>query len=436
MSSGSLLLNSLDEFKRILASHGCAKILAKRLSENDNSKNQVYFGGNFELLNILPLGTITAESDGKPHLKATLPFTWLDQTGAIYSAPSAQLILYPQYPEVRFSGFLTGISSEMLAKPNELMRVRLAGRVLFIAVTATHCIGHVCAPDSLLASDFERVIAGRPPDHGVFFEFDTAATSEYQSRLLHALTEVINKGFIAGKRLDGGGTVIDCSSPNACGYTLEAELGIGPNGLPDPDYFGWEVKAYSGTTLTLMTPEPTGGIYKDAGLKDFMLAYGYPDRSGKPDRLNFSSPHYFGKTNVLTGLTLFLPGYDVNSRTLVNPTLSVQLIDRDGRTAASWSYSQLMHHWNRKHERAVYVPVRSAQNGQTKQFAYGPNVFLGIGTDFLKLLHAMAAGKVYYDPGIKLEGISSPKPKPKKRSQFRVRMTDLPALYREFKSWP
>ena len=53
--------------------------------------------------------------------------------------------------------------------------------------------------------------------------------------------------------------------------TLEAELGITPNGYAEPDFMGWEVKQYGVTDfiairprspVTLMTPEPTGGIYR------------------------------------------------------------------------------------------------------------------------------------------------------------------------------
>lgn len=45
------------------------------------------------------------------------------------------------------------------------------------------------------------------------------------------------------------------------------------------------------------------------------------------------------------------------------------------------------------------------------------------------MLKAVHEGRVYYDPGIKLEGASTGKPRPKKRSQFRVASKDLPALY-------
>ncbi len=81
----------------------------------------------------------------------------------------------------------------------------------------------------------------------------------------------------------------------AMAYTLEAALGIRPNGRAEPDYQGWEVKQYSvrdftrfsaKTPVTLLTPEPDGGLYND-DIQQFMMTHGYADRNGVPDRLNF-----------------------------------------------------------------------------------------------------------------------------------------------------
>jgi hypothetical protein len=41
----------------------------------------------------------------------------------------------------------------------------------------------------------------------------------------------------------------------------------------------------------------------------------------------------------------------------------------------------------------------------------------------------MAKGHIYYDPGIKMENVST-KPKIKKRSQFRIKSEHLPKLYK------
>jgi len=63
------------------------------------------------------------------------------------------------------------------------------------------------------------------------------------------------------------------------------------------------------------------------------------------------------------------------------------------------------------------------------QTKYGNNVILGTGTDFQLFLYQMALGNIYYDPGIKLENIST-NSKIKKRSQFRIKSKFLPNLYK------
>src|SRR3954465_7779531 len=86
---------------------GCKKLYAKLLSENDNSKNQIYFAGAVEALNVFPSEEIFAENTSRgPSFKARMNFAWLLENGNLVTAPHAQLILYSQYPEVRFSGFL------------------------------------------------------------------------------------------------------------------------------------------------------------------------------------------------------------------------------------------------------------------------------------------------------------------------------------------
>jgi hypothetical protein len=59
-------------------------------------------------------------------------------------------------------------------------------------------------------------------------------------------------------------------------------------------------------------------------------------------------------------------------------------------------------------------------------------VRLGTGTDFLLFLKAVATGAIYYDPGIKMEDASASHPRVKRRSQFRIKSSQIPILYREF----
>ena len=118
---------NLQNLKLLFINNGCNEIYVKKLAPNDNSKNQVYFGGNFEILNVLPISNITtveAGDWGRERFKASLNFAWLTDEGNLSPANHAQLILYPKYPEVRFSGFLKGSRNA----PSELMTQRLAAR--------------------------------------------------------------------------------------------------------------------------------------------------------------------------------------------------------------------------------------------------------------------------------------------------------------------
>jgi len=82
----------------------------------------------------------------------------------------------------------------------------------------------------------------------------------------------------------------------------------------------------------------------------------------------------------------------------------------------------LMNHWNHKHAQTAYVPSLKHTDPHL-QYSYGNTVRLGEGADFLLVLKAMFQGKIYYDPGIKLENMST-KPTIKKRSQSYYKKSD------------
>ncbi len=428
------LYGDLARLRQLMTAKGVTRIVAKRLAKNDNSKQQIYLGSNFEVLNVLPFGEIYEDSSEKHQiLKASLNFRWLQPDGALMQAPGAQLILYPQYPEVRMSGFL----EKTKGVHNAMMHSREAGRVLFLGLGQT---GEITAalvpPEDALAREFEAAVAGQ--DERVFYELAVGvAVGDTKAKLLQELKRIAGLGWIRSKRLLGDGSLGSCESSNCGGYTLEAELGVKPNGFSEPDYLGWEVKQHgvtnldkptSGGPVTLMTPEPTGGYYKEKGVEAFLRKYGYPDTKGREDRINFGGIFRVGKEGARTSLTLILDGYDAGKNKLTDATKGITLLDRKGDPAAVWNYTGLIDHWKRKHERAVYVPSMMREEPQ-RQYRYSKQVLLGQETDFFRFLKAMAAGHVYYDPGIKLEGASSAKPKAKRRSQFRIALAELPALY-------
>jgi hypothetical protein len=213
-------------------------------------------------------------------------------------------------------------------------------------------------------------------------------------------------------------------------------LGIPKNSKAEPDFLGWEVKQHNvanfdrteAGVITLMTPEPTGGFYKKEGTERFVRTFGYADRLGRPDRMNFGGIHKAGNRHPRTQLTLQLLGYDAAKGRLDDPNGAIALVTDKGELAAAWNFARLLTHWTRKHAKAVYVPSQCRAE-PVRQYAYGDKVRLAVHTDFLRLLKAIAAGAVYYDPGIKLEHASQGKAEVKRRSQFRIASRDIAALY-------
>lgn len=148
---------------------------------------------------------------------------------------------------------------------------------------------------------------------------------------------------------------------------------------------------------------------------------------GREDRLNFGGIHRVGHRADRTGLRLELNGYDVRSGKLTDAHGSLALVDTTDSVAASWSFEGLLAHWIRKHAKAAYVPAEK-ESGVETRYRYGQRVTFAEGTNYSKLLAALASGVVYLDPGIKLENASTV-PRVKRRNQFRVKFADLGYLY-------
>lgn len=437
----------LEEIVRRMAAAGVRRLFVKKLSPNDNSKNQPYFGHHLTDLPFIPTGAMQASdtSSRKTHdpsrqikYHASINLNWIDADGNTYRAPNAKLIYYPQYPEVRFSGFLKGSSvnaSRWMAPDRE---GRAPNRWLLLGVAEDRTVyAFLATPDSHLAKELESTKFINTS--GVFGEVDMAHIGvpiDTQAALLKKLREINGLGWINGRKLGADMSVMPYKARNGAGYTLEALLGIPPNGVAEPDYLGWEVKQFgvkefpakSPKPTTLMTPEPNGGIYITDGAAEFVRRFGYPDKSGTPDRVNFGGRHLAGVRCETTKLTLFLDGFDQESGRIVRATGTISLISENGLIAASWTFAKIMDHWKKKHAKAVYVPCQ--MRGSGSEYRFGSEVKLGIGTNFEMLLSSMASGHVYYDPGIKLERASTAKPRLKRRSQFRVNHRNLKALYK------
>jgi hypothetical protein len=424
---------SFSQFGELMQFKGVKSLFMKALAENDNSKNQVYLSrGDLSLMQILPNKGIYPDKKAKrENFKAKLDFYWIDDEKNINHAPDAQLILYMDYPEIRFSGFLQNSKNA----PSELMRGRLKGRVMFLGVCDDgRTIGYVTTEDTQLIREIDAL--DNIEQLGVLLKLPLGVKSEEPKDLLLKELKRINQlGWIVAKRLTIDGLKL-CIGQNCGGLTLEAELGVVANSKSEPDFLGYEVKQYSvrnfnntasGSAITLMTPEPQGGLYKEKGVEIFVRKFGYEDPK-TTDRMNFSGLHYFNRRNDRTGLTLVVDGYDIESNRIIDVNGAIALVTNRGSVAASWAFKDIMAHWSRKHNHAVYVPSQK-QADALLQYRYGHLVLLAEKTDPLFLLKALVDEKVYYDPGIHLENTSS-NPTTKRRSQFRIHSKNIGALYR------
>ena len=112
----------LEYVSKVMRRHGAKRVVFKLLANNDNSKQQIYFGSDFDVLRLIPHGDLVGEptKDKGVMFKAQLKLSWIDIHDCVPPTPAlgAQLILYPRYPEVRLSGFIRGSS----LSPAKLMR--------------------------------------------------------------------------------------------------------------------------------------------------------------------------------------------------------------------------------------------------------------------------------------------------------------------------
>jgi len=212
------VINSLSQLLQIMRSHGATRFYAKKLSPNDNSKNQVYLGGDFSALNIIPYKEIYTDGSDmagskRDRAKADIAFFWIDDEGK-HQAPEAQLILYPKYPEVRMSGFLKGCSNA----PAEIMRVRDEGRVLFLGITHD---GEVLGYATDAQNPLTKELYGRHDlqTTGVFIEipYNVEMEVDTKAQLLSALKAIYQKHWIPSQKLRGDGIIESYKARNGGG---------------------------------------------------------------------------------------------------------------------------------------------------------------------------------------------------------------------------
>lgn len=424
--------------------NGVTEVLYKVLPRNANSKNQVYLASDFSELGKIPSGAVTAHQSTsrkrgkqKAVFRSALMFYWLDRNGVPHHAPKAQLIFYPQYPEVRLSGFLQGCRNAPTSLWVKERRGEVPDRILLLGIGVEHKIVAITLPPESPAA--KEIRATEP--HSAYGALSILLLPGQEEEngfleLMRALCDIYRRSWLPSTRLNSDGQFVPCKAPNCNGNTLEALLGIRSNGYSLPDFRGWEVKARQVSNVdkpgkskvTLFTPEPSDGMYKTAGVTAFLRRYGYPDTKGRADRLNVGGIYRVGSPpHPRTGLRLVLDGFNAYTKEYAS-TGAIHLLDNKDNVAAAWPFTKLLDHWKIKHAHAVFVPAQRREVPNL-EYRFGCRVLLGEGAEFALLLSAVNEGRVYYDPGIKLEDASTQSPKQKKRSQFRVSSSDLGGLY-------
>lgn len=427
----------------LLRAQGCTHAVVKLLAPNDNSKNQIFMGSDLVEVAAIPSGatSLVAGRSGKGSrgfqiIHAPIKMFWLGPSFA-EPAPHAQLILYPQYPEVRLSGLLRGVRSAPSRLLSVTERGREQGRVLILGINdVENTVFAIVISASARSADYFRSLANRQSTKILAAWSMDGPSFGSKSKLFTELCRVTKKGWIPGKRLTRQGEVL-YRAQNGGGYTLEAELGISANGYPNPDYMGWEVKQHAvgnldtprASRVTLFTPEPDLGYYVAEGIPKFVRNFGKWN-SGK-QRWDFTGSHRCDERSSRTGLTLSIEGF-VPTSLRFDAGGSIALLDKSDLVVAGWSFTKLLDHWKRKHAMAAYVPSVSRKvtvGGQVHtEYKFGSRVELGEGTTFTKLLEGIARGTIIYDPGIRLDESGEAK----RRSQFRTSSRNLKCLYDHF----
>jgi hypothetical protein len=443
MPSSYVEIESLNLLVEAMQNNGSVRLFFKVLGKNNNDKQQIYLATDMAKIGFLPTGVTEAARSrstkknpkGTAIFRSSLPLSWLNNDGCRHPAPSTKLIYYPQYPEVRVSGFLENCE----LAPNELLSIKSRGqepgRVLFLGVTGDGCVlAHVVSPNSAVSREISNT--NYPTTHGVLKEilFDGAGNS--RQLLLHELARIHRMGWINPVKLTHGG-MVPYDKRNAIGYTLEAHLGILPNGDALPDFHGWEVKGSTikalgqkmSVKISIMTGSPTGGLIREIGWRDFVMRYGYRNDDKPPGRIDFNGVHTYGVRQAKTGLLLDIEGYENGE--ITDETGGIVIKDIDGQNLLKWHFSKFIDHWKTKHSNVVFVPG-VAHGINPRKFRFDRYVKLGIGTDFFRVLDAIKSGSVVYDSGLWVnpEG-DSPKQRGKERHQIRVTPSQISSLYRK-----
>ena len=437
-------IKDFQELENLFSSFEVKRIFIKFLApKQDNDKNQIYFGqgSNNSIFHLLPCtlkeGTQSESrlkrysSMGKPKIEAEIDFHWIDDNNNLSKAPNAKLIYYFQYPEVRFSGFISNCSSppDCLRRKNQH---EYGQRILIIGINKTsQIIGKILnEKKDPLVNSFPEL----KQHSGVKIFYSHIITKE-QSKPKSAsetLTDILSKNVVkTWHRSQTLRTVTEGPIPfkgnQGAGYTLEALLGIERNSSKTPDYLGIEIKSFSKSgKISLMTPTADLGDECMMSFRHFMQKYGH--ESVKRDgSIRFTGMHKFGKKNKKTKLTMEVRGYDMSKDTFIgsDSDILVGLYDcSSDHLVSGWSFKKLFDNWNKKHAEAFYIEYKKRRTDPSYknhdfEYLYTGRVIYGMGTSINNYFKGICKGIIVYDPAHAIYADNTAKQRP----QWRVTST-------------
>ena len=443
-----MTFSTINRLKYAFAQQGCNEILIKPLALNqDNEKNQIYLGHSNELFSIIP-GTVAfrgasestsknASVVGRSIIENSITLLWLNEGKEPSLAPNARIIDYFQYPEMRLSGFLSGCKNP----PDSLRRDHqdaYGQRVLVLGISEEKVFATVISQKE---DSFVAHLLSQPewPAHPLFRSMQLAPVepaeetqvSEYARTLVNAITIDPKKLLEELRKIGGykhpstvlksvGEPLMPFRGTQGAGWTLESILGIPRNSSGNPDKYGFELKTYLSTKITLMTPEPNFGVRYEKGLKTFLKEFGWVGAKNDGS-LRFNGKHSTVNVYKKSGLKLELEHWNYESNSpdgkgspnvlLINPLTK--------EIAAGWTFEKLAEKWGRKHAGAMFVQANKfIQDEGTlpSHYSYGPDAYCGLGTSPLHLMKSIALGLVYLDPGDRINAAGEEK----KRTQWRI----------------
>ena len=442
-------VKSSQYVKDLLKKQGCTLALIKKLSKNNNDKNQIYFHHDTSILNsVFDLSfkereaststTKRASSPGKPISQAIFNhFYWIDEDGNSYNAKNCKAITYHQYPETRLSGFKTidgemprALTVDYTKREDSLPRYLVLGAT----PTGTAVAMLLVDPKEDFVNDFNSLEGYQGSKICRYLPIDGAITGT--DRLKQLLIKEVAGKNLKGCRFDKYGNTIPFKGTQVHGYTLEHACGIKPNSNHDGDIYGIELKCFTAKKLSLITTEPDGGIYNQSFSK-FMKTYGYL----KGDDYRLTGLHRAYNQNTKTGLTLKIICYPVKreqkdivkkrydpNKPFANQMNRMQLVLEDSydNVAASWTIEHLMNRWGAKHNEVVYVPAKVIDNdihselkeAYLKRVVFDNKVLWCFRSTVENLIKAIHEGIIFLDPAPKYNEFN-PKNN-KRRTQWRL----------------